>query len=110
MPMLCRTLCRGARYQRGYKNVIGKGVELNKAGTDSQLMMETSGHGALAENHYLDDGAYLAVKSLIELVRLRVAGKAGLGDLLKGLREPLEASEFRIPIQVRGAGFCSWSS
>jgi hypothetical protein len=26
------------------------------------LMMETSGHGAIQENHYLDDGAYLAVK------------------------------------------------
>ncbi len=25
-------------------------------------MMETSGHGALKENYFLDDGAYLAVK------------------------------------------------
>lgn len=25
-------------------------------------MIETSGHGAMAENHFLDDGAYLAVK------------------------------------------------
>jgi hypothetical protein len=30
--------------------VIAKGVELNAAGTDCQLMMETSGHGALKEN------------------------------------------------------------
>lgn len=29
------------RYRRGYKNVIGKGVELNKQGVDCQLMMET---------------------------------------------------------------------
>jgi hypothetical protein len=25
-------------------------------------MMETSGHGAIKENYFLDDGAYLAVK------------------------------------------------
>lgn len=29
------------RYRRGYKNVIGKGVELNGQGVDCQLMMET---------------------------------------------------------------------
>ena len=50
------------RYKRGYKNVINKGIELGKAGVDCQLMMETSGHGALKENLYLDDGAHLAVK------------------------------------------------
>jgi hypothetical protein len=35
-------------------------------------MMETSGHGALRENRYLDDGAFLAVKAVIELVRVFV--------------------------------------
>ena len=29
------------RFKRGYKNVIGKGVELNKQGVNCQLMMET---------------------------------------------------------------------
>ena len=29
------------RYKRGYKNVIGKGVELNGQGTQTELMMET---------------------------------------------------------------------
>lgn len=29
------------RYKRGYKNVIGKGMELNEQGVDCQLMMET---------------------------------------------------------------------
>jgi hypothetical protein len=38
------------RYKRGYRNVINKGIELNKAGEDCELMMETSGHGALKEN------------------------------------------------------------
>lgn len=50
------------RFKRGYKNVIGAGVQLNAQGDDCQLMMETSGHGALKENYFLDDGAYLAVK------------------------------------------------
>ena len=29
------------RYRRGYKNVIGKGVELNEQGVPTELMMET---------------------------------------------------------------------
>lgn len=42
--------------------MISKGRELNLAGRWCPLMMETSGHGALQENHYLDDGAYMATK------------------------------------------------
>ena len=44
----------------GYKNVINKGKELNAAGEVSPLAMETSGHGALKDNYFLDDGAFLA--------------------------------------------------
>ncbi|KAG9136004.1 hypothetical protein Leryth_015872 [Lithospermum erythrorhizon] len=43
-------------YRVGYRNVIDKGVQLNKDGVETHLMMETSGHGALKENHFLDDG------------------------------------------------------
>jgi len=43
-------------YRVGYRNVIDKGVNLNKDGVETHLMMETSGHGALKENHFLDDG------------------------------------------------------
>lgn len=43
-------------YRVGYRNVIDKGVQLNQDGIDTQLMMETSGHGALKENYFLDDG------------------------------------------------------
>ncbi|MBR2223909.1 MAG: phosphomannomutase/phosphoglucomutase, partial [Christensenellaceae bacterium] len=50
------------RFKRGYKNVINESIRLNNEGTDSQLAMETSGHGALKENYVLDDGAYLMVK------------------------------------------------
>lgn len=49
-PLACwppRPFCR---FQRGYRNVINKGIELNAAGVDCELMMETSGHGALREN------------------------------------------------------------
>lgn len=43
-------------YRVGYRNVIDKGVQLNRDGIDTHLMMETSGHGALKENYFLDDG------------------------------------------------------
>jgi hypothetical protein len=33
----------------------------NTIGEDAHLAIETSGHGALKENHWLDDGAYLMV-------------------------------------------------
>ena len=56
---------RHHRFKRGYKNVINECMRLNEEGTVSPLAIETSGHGALSENYYLDDGAYLAVKLLI---------------------------------------------
>ena len=144
--------------------MINKGVELNAAGGDCELMMETSGHGALRENRcvcgggrgggaafsraarassfppplrrlsdararsarplnrikakttdtkrirtnrYLDDGAFLAVKAVIELVRLRLSGcdvtsgGCDLTALLRELKEPKDAAEIRIKIKVR---------
>ena len=33
----------------------------NSVGEESHLAIETSGHGATKENHWLDDGAYLMV-------------------------------------------------
>lgn len=85
------------RYRKGYKNVIDKGIELNESGVQTELAIETSGHGAMNENYMLDDGAYLAVKIIIEMVRLRLAGdKRGIGGLLEGLDAPLEEKEFRL--------------
>lgn len=43
-------------YRVGYRNVIDKGIQLNRDGVETHLMMETTGHGALKENHFLDDG------------------------------------------------------
>nr|VDD64096.1 unnamed protein product [Brassica oleracea] len=93
---------RGGRhclYRVGYRNVIDKGVELNKDGIESHLMMETSGHGAVKENHFLDDGAYMVVKIIVEMVRMRLAGsKEGIGSLIEDLEEPLESAELRMNI------------
>ncbi|XP_073122519.1 uncharacterized protein [Henckelia pumila] len=60
---------RGGLHRVGYKNVIDKGMQLYKDGIEAHLMMETSGHGALKENHFLDDGAYMIVNIIIEMVR-----------------------------------------
>jgi len=85
------------RFKRGYKNVINESIRLNEAGQDSQLAIETSGHGALKENYFLDDGAYLMVKLIIKMAQLRGQGK-GLFDLIADLEEPAEAKEFRLKI------------
>ena len=85
------------RYKRGYKNVIDKCIELNKEGTVSPLAIETSGHGALSENYYLDDGAYLAVKLLIAAAKAKAKGRH-LSDLVKNLGEPVESRELRMKI------------
>jgi len=85
------------RYRRGYKNVIDKGVALNIEGEPCWLAIETSGHGAMRENFMLDDGAYLVVKILIEMVRLRLAGEdRGIAALLERLKEPQDEGEFRL--------------
>ena len=85
------------RYMRGYKNVINECIRRNTAGEVSPLAIETSGHGALSENYYLDDGAYLAVKLLIAAAKAHAEGKT-LGDLIKDLRHPAEEREIRIKI------------
>ncbi|KAJ6727246.1 PHOSPHOGLUCOSAMINE MUTASE FAMILY PROTEIN [Salix purpurea] len=90
------------RFKRGYKNVIDEAVRLNSVGEESHLAIETSGHGALKENHWLDDGAYLMVKVLNKLASARASGIAGgskvLTDLVEGLQEPGVAVELRLKI------------
>lgn len=87
------------RFKRGYRNVINESVRLNNAGQDSQLAIETSGHGALKENYFLDDGAYLVTKLLIELARGKKEGYT-LASLIDSLEEPAESLEFRMNILV----------
>lgn len=85
------------RFKRGYKNVINEALRLNGEGVNCPLAIETSGHAAMRENHFLDDGAYLVTKILIKMASLRKEGKE-LEDLLAPLREPAEADEVRLPI------------
>ena len=87
------------RFKRGYKNVINEAIRLNEIGQESWLAIETSGHGAMKENYFLDDGAYLVTKLVIEFAKLRLAGKS-LTDLIANLKEPAESEEFRIKINT----------
>ncbi len=89
------------RFKRGYRNVINESKRLNAMGIDSQLAIETSGHGALKENYFLDDGAYLITKILIRMARARMEG-TDLLSLLKGFQEPAEAEEVRIRLPLDG--------
>ena len=86
-------------FKRGYKNVINECKRLNAEGKVSPLAMETSGHGALKENYYLDDGAYLAVKIVIALAKAQSQGKS-LAGLIEKLEPLVEAKEIRYKIQA----------
>ena len=87
------------RFKRGYRNVINEAIRLNNEGKDSQLAIETSGHGAFKENYFLDDGAYIVVKLLIELARGKKMGYT-LESMLENLEEPAESVEFRMNIKL----------
>jgi len=86
------------RYKRGYRNVIDEAILLNKQGIDCPLAIETSGHAALRENHFLDDGMYLVTVLIVEAMRLKQAGKT-LGSLIADLQEPVESEEIRLDIK-----------
>lgn len=96
---------RHYRYRRGYKNVIDKALELNAAGINCPLAIETSGHAAMRENYFLDDGAYLCTKIIIKAAQLRKAGK-DLSDLTADLKEPLESIEKRFQITEKDFRAC----
>ncbi len=81
------------RYKRGYKNVINKAIELNEQGICCPLAIETSGHAAFKENFFLDDGAYLVTKIVIELARGQ-----NIDGLLQNLKMPAEEKEVRFKI------------
>ena len=83
------------RFKRGYKNVINESKKLNAEGKYSPLAIETSGHAALKENYFLDDGAYLVTRLLIALAKCAKEGK-NLTDLIADLPEPEEAAEVRL--------------
>ncbi|MBQ8210636.1 MAG: phosphomannomutase/phosphoglucomutase [Clostridia bacterium] len=85
------------RFRRGYKNVINEAIRLENEDVSAPLAIETSGHAALKENYFLDDGAYLITKIIILLANLRKEGKS-LKDLIAQLKEPCEEKELRFKI------------
>ena len=87
------------RSKRGYKNVINEGIRLNKEGKECLLAIETSGHCALKENYFLDDGAYMVVKILVKFNELSKENKT-FDDLIGSLKEPKEEAELRATFLV----------
>ena len=96
------------RFKRGYKNVINEAVRLCNEGVNAPLAIETSGHAALKENYFLDDGAYLVTKIIIKMAKLGREGK-NIFDLTADLKTPAEEKEMRFNIMVdefRSYGEC----
>lgn len=93
------------RFKRGYKNVINEAVRLNSQGVNCPLAIETSGHAALRENYFLDDGAYLVTKIIIKAARLRSEGKT-LNSLIERLKEPVQSAELRFGITEKDFTAC----
>lgn len=87
------------RFKRGYKNVINEAKRINaEEDIKSYLAIETSGHGALEGNYFLDDGTYLIAKLLIEVSKLRKKGKK-LQSIIEDLEKPFASEEYRIKIK-----------
>lgn len=86
------------RYLRGYANVIGKAKELTLSGTDAEVAIEISGHCAMKENGYTDDGTYTAVKIIGLLARTVAAGRDSLLSLISDLVELSFDEEYRVKI------------
>ena len=85
------------RFKRGYRNVIDEAIRLNGEGIRCPLAIETSGHAALQENHFLDDGMYLVTVLIVKAMQMKQDGKS-LGSLIADLREPVESTEIRLNI------------
>lgn len=87
------------RFKRGYKNVINEAIKLNAENKFCPLAIETSGHAALKENYFLDDGAYLITRLLIKAAQLNKEGKK-LTDLISDLKSAQEEAEIRMTFTV----------
>ena len=96
------------RYLKGYANVINKAKELTSARKENaEMAIETSGHCAMHENGYLDDGTYTAVKVIGLLARMKrsqhltglSSSKLTLLDLIKDLKEMDIVDELRMNVK-----------
>ncbi len=89
------------RFKRGYKNVIDEAIRIEaEDGRWAPLAIETSGHAAFRENYYLDDGAYLITRIIIEAASLKKQGKT-IGSVIESLKIPLEERETRFTINLK---------
>ena len=93
---------RHIRYLRGYANVIRKAKSVNAdMSAIAEVAIETSGHCAVRENDFLDDGTFTALKVLGLIAQERQQhicnSRASLLDLLSNLEELDEVIEFRLP-------------
>ena len=88
------------RYLKGYANVINKARELTESGVaNAEMAIETSGHCAMKENDYLDDGTYTAVKVVGLLARVASKDSSkSLLDLISNLHEMPEEGELRMEL------------
>lgn len=84
------------RFKRGYRNVIDEAKRIEREDKlIAPLAMETSGHAAFKENYFLDDGAYLVIRILVEYAKLKKEGKP-LSALISDYVDPLEEADFRL--------------
>ena len=77
--------------------MINEAIRLNAGGEESLIAIETSGHAALKENFFLDDGAYLVARILIKVAQLHQRQES-ISDLIGELQHPLESVEYRLKI------------
>jgi phosphomannomutase len=87
------------KYQRGYNNVINEAINLNSKGKECWLAIETSGHAAFKENHFMDDGAFLATKLIITMAKMNKKDEK-LVSLIEKMPLPTQSHEIRIPINA----------
>ena len=85
------------RFRRGHRNVIEEARRLTNEGFNVPVAIETSGHAAMAENYFIDDGIYLATKVICE-AKWRKRDGLSLSSLIDELQEPVESLEVRLPI------------
>jgi phosphomannomutase len=88
------------RYKRGHRNVIAEAMRLNEEEIDCPLAIETSGHAALRENFFLDDGLYLSAVVLCKALTLKRDGET-ISSLISELAEPVESQEIRMRILAK---------
>jgi phosphomannomutase len=70
------------RYLKGYANVIEKAMELSQSGqANAEVAIETSGHCAMKENGYLDDGTYTAVKVIACLAQVAARDRCNRNNI-----------------------------